>query len=105
MDAVLRALADPCRRELLNRLRLQNGLSLSELCHGFPQTRQAVTKHLAILKRANLVIPLWRGRAKLHYLNPTPICQLDHDWLQSFEHARVRALVDLRRALEEHRPR
>jgi DNA-binding transcriptional ArsR family regulator len=104
MEAVFRALADPARRQLLTRLYHQNGQTLNQLCHGAPMTRQAVTKHLTALKKANLVIPLWRGRSKHHYLNPTPLCQVADEWLQPFESVRIRALAELRRALEEHRP-
>lgn len=104
MDAVFRALADPARRKLLDRLRQRNGQSLAQLCQGAPMTRQAVTKHLNLLKNADLVIPLWRGRLKLHYLNPTPLCQAGSGWFEPFEEVRLRALMDLRRAVDEHRP-
>ena len=104
MDRVFRALADPARRALLDRLRQKNGQTLTELCHGAPMSRQAVTKHLRILKQADLVIPLWRGRLKMHYLNPAPLCQLSATWFPHFEHARIRTLLELRRALDENRP-
>lgn len=67
-------------------------------------TRQAVTKHLNLLKKADLVIPLWFGRSKLHYLNPTPLCLVGTDWFEPFEHIRIKALIDLRRAIDENRP-
>jgi DNA-binding transcriptional ArsR family regulator len=73
MNAVFKALADASRRELLDRLRLDNGQTLNELCARLDMTRQAVSKHLAILEGANLVATVWRGREKLHYLNPVPI--------------------------------
>jgi DNA-binding transcriptional ArsR family regulator len=105
MDAVFHALADPARRMVLDRLRRRNGQTLAELCQGAPMTRQAVTKHINLLRKANLVIPLWRGRSKLHYLNPTPLCQLATDWFDPFDQIRLRMLMDLKRAIDEHRPR
>ena len=71
-DPAFRALADASRRELLDRLFEKNGQTLGELCAGLDMSRQAVTKHLAILEEANLVATLRRGREKLHYLNPGP---------------------------------
>ena len=101
MDKVFRALADPTRRELLDRLRAENGQTLSELCERLAMTRQAVTKHLAILEEANLVATLKQGREKLHYLNPVPIGEIYDRWIGKYELARVTALADLKRALEE----
>ena len=105
MDLIFKALADPSRRELLDRLHWKNGQTLKELCHEAGMTRQAVTKHLTILRRAELVIPLWRGREKLHYLNPVPLYRISERWITKYEGARLRALVDLQKALEENRPR
>src|SRR5512144_712833 len=76
MDAVFRALADSSRRELLDRLRAENGQTLSDLCQRLDMTRQAVSKHLGILEEANLVATIKRGREKLHYLNPVPIHEI-----------------------------
>ena len=73
MDAVFKALADPSRRELLDRLHARNGQTLNELCEQMDMTRQAVTKHLGILEEANLVATLKEGREKHHFLNPVPI--------------------------------
>ena len=64
-------------------------------------SRQAVTKHLAVLEAANLVVTLWRGREKLHYLNPAPIHEIARRWIGEYERTRVAALADLKRALEE----
>ena len=64
-------------------------------------TRQAVTKHLAVLEEANLVVPIWRGREKLHYLNPVPIHEIAERWIGKFERGRLRALADLKKQLEE----
>jgi DNA-binding transcriptional ArsR family regulator len=105
VDAVFQALADPARRRLLERLRHRNGQTLTELCKGAPMSRQAVTKHLNLLKKADLVIPLWRSRSKLHFLNPAPLRQLGADWFEPFEQVRLRSLMDLKRAIDENRPR
>lgn len=100
MNAVFKALADPIRRQLLDRLHARNGQTLSELCQGYDMTRQAVMKHLAVLEQANLVVPLRQGREKLHYLNPVPIHQIAERWIGKFEHSRLDALADLKRQLE-----
>src|SRR5438128_12695388 len=76
VDEVFRALADANRRALLDQLHSNNGQTLGQLCGHLDMTRQAVTKHLVLLEKANLVIPLWRGRHKLHYLNPVPLQQI-----------------------------
>ncbi len=99
-DAVFKALADPTRRQLLDRLRARNGQTLSALCDEMDMTRQAVSKHLAILEEANLVVTLRRGREKEHYLNPTPIFEIADRWIDKFERGRLRALADLKRELE-----
>src|SRR6202166_1811311 len=101
MDAVFKALADESRRELLDRLRTDNGQTLNELCARLDMTRQSVSKHLAILEAANLVTTVRRGREKLHYLNAAPINQIAERWFNRYDQERVRALSDLKRALEE----
>jgi DNA-binding transcriptional ArsR family regulator len=100
MDAVFRALADPSRRRLLDRLHAQNGQTLNELCGQMEMTRQAVTKHLAILEEANLVATIRRGREKEHYLNPVPINEIAERWIGKFERGRLKALSDLKKNLE-----
>ena len=100
MDAVFRALADPTRRRLLDRLRARNGQSLSELCERADMTRQAVTKHLAILEAANLVATQKHGREKRHYLNPVPINEIADRWIGKYERPRLRALAELKKNLE-----
>jgi DNA-binding transcriptional ArsR family regulator len=100
MDAVFRALADPIRRQLLDSLHARNGQTLNELCEGHDITRQAVTKHLAILEEANLVATLKQGREKHHYLNPIPIQEIAQRWIGKYERSRLRALDDLKRNLE-----
>jgi DNA-binding transcriptional ArsR family regulator len=101
MDAVFRALADPVRRRLLDSLHERSGQTLSELCEGHEMTRQAVTKHLAILEAANLVSAERRGREKLHFLNPVPIHEIAERWISKFERSRLDALSDLKTTLEE----
>jgi DNA-binding transcriptional ArsR family regulator len=100
MDAVFRALADASRRELLDRLRAENGQTLSDLCARLDMTRQAVSKHLVILEEANLVATVKRGREKLHYLNPVPIHDIGERWIAKFERSRLQALSDLKKNLE-----
>ena len=100
MDDVFKALADATRRELLDRLREQNGQTLSGLCDRLEMSRQAVTKHLAILEAANLVATVRQGREKLHYLNPVPINEIAERWIGKYEIGRLGALSDLKRNLE-----
>jgi DNA-binding transcriptional ArsR family regulator len=100
MDAVFKALADASRRELLDRLRAENGQTLNELCARLAMTRQAVSKHLAILEAANLVATVRRGREKLHYLNPVPIHEIGERWIGKFERGRLQALSEMKQALE-----
>lgn len=103
MDKVFKALADPTRRQLLDRLHADNGQTLGQLCACLDITRQAVTKHLAVLEAANLVVTIWRGREKLHYLNPVPINEIYERWIGKYERHQVRVLHDLKKALvEEH---
>jgi len=100
MDAVFRALADPVRRQLLDRLHARNGQTLGKLCAGHDMTRQAVMKHLAVLEDAKLVVTQKRGREKLHYLNPVPIHEIADRWIGKYERSRLQALADLKRRLE-----
>jgi DNA-binding transcriptional ArsR family regulator len=100
MDKVFKALADASRRELLDRLRAENGQTLGQLCAHLDMTRQAVTKHLAVLEEANLVVVIWRGREKLHYLNPVPIHEIAERWIGKYERQRLSALAELKRGLE-----
>jgi DNA-binding transcriptional ArsR family regulator len=101
MDAVFKALADASRRKLLDQLRAENGQTLGDLCAHLDMTRQAVSKHLAILEAANLVVAVWSGREKLHYLNPVPIHEIGERWIGKFEKGRLQALSDMKKALEE----
>ena len=101
MDKVFKALADPGRRLLLDRLRGKNGQALGELCEHLKVSRQATTKHLGILEEANLIVVVWQGREKLHYLNPVPIQDIADRWISKFERGKLRALADLKKRLEE----
>ena len=99
-DLVFKALADPSRRRLLDRLYAENGQTLGDLCRRMRMSRQAVTQHLQILEEANLVSTVWRGREKLHYLNPVPLQDLYERWIRKFEEQRLKALYDLKHKLE-----
>ena len=86
---------------LLDSLNRQAGQTLGELCAGLDMARQSVSKHLAVLEAANLVTTVWRGREKLHYLNAEPINAIADRWISQYDRARVRALADLKTALED----
>lgn len=101
MDEVFKALADPGRRLLLDKLHAANGQTLGELCEHLDMSRQAVTKHLALLEVANLVVTTWRGREKLHFLNPVPLQEIYDRWIAKYERQRLKALSELKRGLEE----
>ena len=100
MDQVFRALASAQRRRLLDALRKENGQTLGELCEHLDRTRQAVTQHLSRLEDANLVTTLWRGREKLHYLNPIPIHQVYQRWIVRYEEQHLDVLHDLKKRAE-----
>lgn len=101
MDAVFKALADESRRKLLDVLHKDNGQTLGDLCAHLDMTRQAVTKHLLLLEEAKLVAIVWRGREKLHYLNPVPLQEIYDRWIGKYERHRLQALTDLKRSLEQ----
>ena len=103
IDKVFKALADPSRRQLLDRLHGRNGQTLSELCKGLDMARQSVTQHLGLLEDANLISVQWQGREKLHYFNPVPIQQIYERWIRKFEQPRLEALHDLKRKLEKEK--
>ena len=100
VDKVFKALAAPERRLLLDRLRAGNGQTLRQLCQHLDMTRQAVTKHLKVLEEATLVATIWRGREKLHYLNPMPIHEIAERWIGKYERGRLRVLAELKAKLE-----
>ena len=101
MDRVFKALADPTRRLLLDRLREDNGQTLGQLCEHLDMARQSVTQHLSVLESANLVSTIRRGRMKLHYLNPVPLHEIQDRWIQAFEYPRLQALGALKHKAEE----
>lgn len=104
-DLVFKALADRNRRRLLDLLHTESGRTLGELCEHLAMTRQAATKHLGILEAASLVAVVWRGREKLYYINPVPLHEVYERWLGKFEQQHLRALLELKKKLEEEEPR
>lgn len=102
MDAVFKALADRTRRSMLDRLREQNGQTLSQLCGDLDMARQSATQHLDVLVRANLVTVVRRGRERLHYLNPAPIHDIEQRWISEFDRPRLRALHAIKSHAEEY---
>jgi uncharacterized protein YndB with AHSA1/START domain/DNA-binding transcriptional ArsR family regulator len=100
-DAVFKALADPTRRHLLDRLFERDGRTLSELESGLAMTRFGVMKHLRVLEDAGLVATQKRGREKLHFLNAVAIRLIHDRWIDKYTEPRVSALADLKTQLEE----
>lgn len=102
VDGVFKALADPTRRLLLDRLREQDGQTLGELCARVEMARQSVTQHLDVLRRAGLVSVVRRGRERLHYLNPVPIHEIEERWISGFDRPRLHAISAIRNQAEEY---
>jgi DNA-binding transcriptional ArsR family regulator len=100
-DRVFKALADPTRRSLLDRLYARDGRTLTELESELDMTRFGVMKHLRLLEDAGLVVTRRQGREKLHYLNPVPIRLIHDRWIDKYRADYVSALVDLKTELEE----
>jgi DNA-binding transcriptional ArsR family regulator len=100
-DRVFRALADPTRRFLLDRLFVRDGRTLTELESELEMTRFGVMKHLRVLEDAGLVVFRRRGRAKLHFLNPVPIRLIHDRWIDKYTERRVSALAELKTKLEK----
>ncbi len=100
-DSVFKALADPTRRLLLDRLYERDGRSLTELESDLEMTRFGVMKHLRVLEEAGLVVTRRSGREKLHYLNPVPIRLIHDRWIDKYTERRVSALADLKNELED----
>ena len=100
-DLLFKALADPSRRRLLDLLHAHDGRTLSELCEHLDMTRQGVTQHLDVLEAANLLAIVWRGREKLHFLNPVPLQEIYERWIAKFEKPRLKALSNLKKRLEK----
>ncbi|WP_308191826.1 ArsR/SmtB family transcription factor [Kitasatospora humi] len=103
MDAVFKALADPTRRLLLDRLREQNGQTLRELCERLEMARQSVTQHLDVLVRAGLVTVVRRGRERLHHLNPVPIHEIEERWIAGFDRLRLDVISAIKNQAEQER--
>jgi len=100
VDGVFKALADPSRRELLDRLYARNGQTLTELCGGLGMARQSVSQHLEVLEAANLISVEWQGREKWHYVNPVPIHEIYERWIRKYEEQRLAALHNFKTKLE-----
>jgi DNA-binding transcriptional ArsR family regulator len=100
IDKVFKALADPSRRQLIDRLFERNGQTLTELCQGLDMARQSVTQHLGLLEAANLISVQRQGREKLHYFNPVPIHEIHERWIRKFERPQLAALHALKTRLE-----
>jgi len=98
-DLLFKALADPGRRTLLDRLHAHDGQTLGELCEHLDMTRQGVTQHLAVLEAANLVATVRSGREKLHFLNPVPLQDIYERWIAKFESPLLKARALLNRKL------
>ena len=99
-DKVFKALGDPTRTKLLDLLYPKNGQTLGELCEQLDMTRQSATQHIGILEAANLVSTGWRGREKLHFINPVPLHEVYERWVRKFERQRLGLLHDLKKELE-----
>jgi DNA-binding transcriptional ArsR family regulator len=99
-DKVFKALGDPTRRKLLDRLCEKNGQTLGELFAGLEMTRQSATQHLELLEAANLISSVRRGREKLHFINPVPLHEVYERWVRKFETRRLQLLHDLKQHLE-----
>ena len=91
LDLVFKALADPTRRLMLDRLRERNGQTLTDLCAALAMARQSATQHLDLLVQAGLVTVVRRGRERLHYLNPVPIHEIEERWISGFDKPRLLA--------------
>ena len=97
---MFKALADPSRRDLLDRLFERDGRTLSELTEGLDMTRFGVMKHLKVLEDAGLVVTRKEGRHKLHYLNPVPIQEIHDRWIDKYRSRHASALAGLKKELE-----
>jgi DNA-binding transcriptional ArsR family regulator len=101
MQAVFKALADSSRRQLLDRLYERDGQTLNELCEEMAMSRQAVTKHLAVLEQASLVVPVQKGRFKHHYLNAVPLQEIVQRWVDKYRQREAGALLALKQQVED----
>ena len=101
LELVFKALADPTRRLLLDRLFTRDGRTLSDLESEVEMTRFGVMKHLKVLEQAGLVVTKKAGREKLHFLNPVPIRLIHDRWIDKYTERQVSALANLKTELEE----
>lgn len=101
IDNVFKALANPCRRQLIDRLHAEDGQTLAKLCEGIDMTRQGVTQHLEVLEQANLISVQRKGREKLHYFNPVPIHEIYVRWIRRLEVPQLEALNEFKYRLEK----
>jgi DNA-binding transcriptional ArsR family regulator len=99
-DKVFKALGDPTRRKLLDLLYERNGQTLGQLCEQLDMARQSATQHIGLLEAAHLVSTVWRGREKLHFINPVPLHEIYERWVKKFERQRLSLLHDLKKELE-----
>ena len=102
MDLIFKALADPSRRKMLDRLYDRPGLTLTELTADLDMRRQSASRHLGVLVAAGVVTAEWHGREKRHYLNPVPIADIGRRWIDKFSRPRAEAILNLRQALEDN---
>jgi DNA-binding transcriptional ArsR family regulator len=103
-DKVFKALGDPTRTRVLDLLYEKNGQTLGQLCEQLDMARQSATQHLGILEAAHLVTTVWRGREKLHFINPVPLQEVYERWVRKFERSRLSLLHDLKKELEGDPP-
>ncbi|MCB1028281.1 MAG: SRPBCC domain-containing protein [Microthrixaceae bacterium] len=101
-DRIFKALADPTRRRVLDRLRLEDGQTLGALCAGLDMARQSTTQHVDVLVEANLVTVVRSGRERIHFLNPVPIHEIEARWISRFDQPRLRALAHIKHQAEAH---
>ncbi|MCW7461233.1 ArsR/SmtB family transcription factor [Leptospira limi] len=99
-DLIFKAMADPNRRKVLDLLFSKNGQTLTQLCEKLDMQRQSATQHIEILVKANLVTVVWKGREKLHFLNPVPIYEVYERWVRKFEENRLGFLHEIKTQLE-----
>lgn len=100
IDKVFKALGDATRVKVMDLLYERNGQTLSELCEHLDMSRQSATQHIGVLEAVNLVTAVWKGREKLHYINPMPLHEAYERWVRKFERQRLSLLHELKKELE-----
>lgn len=98
MNTVFEAVADPTRREILDRLRAEGPLSVTDVADPLEMTRQGATKHLDVLAESGLVRIRREGRRRMHELDPDPLREVE-DWMAPYAAEWDRRLERLRRHL------